>query len=130
MPEMTPARAALGCGNAIAILSGFGVGMYLGLRSSQGVTVDPFLDKVLSFGPMTLSGLIGFVGGNDIAHDERALDEVVPMPYNVPSMFREEARDQMKGCMQGCGPIMGAGISTIITGLGTAVGYYIGRQLG
>lgn len=120
MPEMTPARAGLGCANLLTIVGGFGAGVYLGLNSARGIEVDH--EGILKYSPAAVSGFFGFMAGADLARDPNAVIEIVKdMPHGL--------EEQAAGCMMGCGPIIGGVSSAAVASLGTFVGYIAGKSL-
>lgn len=127
MPEITPARAALGCSNLVTILAGFGAGFYYGAANSKGTDVNPQIRNLLLYGPSVLNGILGYFSGADFASDPKMQEEVDRNA--AASGIPDEVRKQAAGCRSGCAPI-GCAVSGLgITALFTYIGYTIGKSV-
>jgi hypothetical protein len=115
--------AGIGCACSLITVGGLIGGIYHGFADSKGVNLDANVEHILNYGPMLISGLLGFVGGSSIVENKENLEEII---QNAPIEIREEVREHSKGCF----PLTSAVVYPIMVGSVTYGGYMFGSWLG
>ena len=120
--RINPATQAIGCISAIVNLGSLISGIYQGLAEARGTHIDPDTLKLIRWGPITLSGVLGIPAAMTMG-DRRSIDD---MAENMPEGMD---RTQLEGCIKGCGPvgfpILGAAINIGFQ----YVGYLVGKAI-
>ncbi|MBP7708736.1 hypothetical protein KA107_03545 [Candidatus Pacearchaeota archaeon] len=131
MPQYTPARGAMGCANIVTILGGFGCGVYAGFKQATGVELGSLAHYLLLYAPTGLAAVLGHAMGKDLGQDSSAMRELAQNQLDrihpiIRSQVDPEALARYNASNSSRGIAM---TSTIVTGVATAAGYWLGKKL-
>jgi len=126
MPQMTNARAGIGCCSLLTLLGGFASGVYLGFNHEKGNLIGSPKLELLQFGPAVLGGVVGRFIGKDLVSDSETLNEFTARAPPNPMMTEE----QKEGIIRGCFPTFSMASMAAVVGAVTWGGYALGRYLG
>ena len=121
--SLSPKMQATGCVTSLINIGALVSGIYQGIYETKGIPMDPNVKSAIKYGPLVLTGMIGFAARR-IAVNDGTIDQMVD---NAPSSLDPDIARVSAGCITRLYPVINVATTAGFEYLGYVIGQSISK---